>query len=202
MLPELHKSPFNLLPVWSFRVLFDIQSAKPMCCGLYTDIVSQPACGGFEHCSRYFVILPFFIWVKYRNTTYLVISIMHYTFSYNDGCNECVCSESGADFCTMMACYNHAKPYCTSCKTGYRLNADTKQCEECALPRCQDPCGPFNAMSALGQVVCNGYPDAYCQGTVDCDGCFATYFDGNGAEIECVMTSTSDLTGISLILFH
>ena len=50
-------------------------------------------------------------------------------------------------------------------------------------------------MSALGQVVCNGYHDAYCQGTVDCDGCFATYYDGNGAEIECVMTSTSDLTG-------
>jgi len=126
---------------------------------------SQPVCGGFDHCS-----------------------------SYNDGCNECFCDESGMESCTEMFCTETTDPFCTSCQTGYTLNKDTNQCTPCVLPQCQDPCGPFNTMSALGEIVCAGYPDAYCQGTVDCDGCYATYFDGTGAEIDCVMTSYSEPT--------
>ena len=118
----------------------------------------EPVCGGFDHCS-----------------------------SYNDGCNECFCSDS-REVCTEMACLVQGKPFCISCQSMYALNEVTKECEACEPPPCQDPCGPFDGMAALGQVVCDGHPDAYCRGSVDCDGCFATFYDGDGTEIECKMT--------------
>ena len=133
---------------------------------------NTPSCGGFDHCTNYF-----------------------------DGCNNCWCTESGVEACHQMGCTEYTDSYCTDCDIGYQVNKETNQCEECALPRCQDPCGPFNTMKELSQVVCNGYPDATCQGTVDCDGCFATYYDGNGAEIECVMSSPEEPAGKICILF-
>ena len=127
---ELSDSPSLVLILWFTRMtMIDLHDSVRWLIWYHSVTGNTPSCGGFDHCTNYF-----------------------------DGCNNCWCSESGVEACHQKGCTEYTESYCTDCDIGYQINKETKQCEECSLPRCQNPCGPFNTMKELSQVVCNGHP--------------------------------------------
>jgi len=60
--------------------------------GACPTLLVTPSCGGFKNCA-----------------------------SYNDGCNDCICTNTGIDACTRRMCIVQGTPKCTRCDVGYRL---------------------------------------------------------------------------------